>query len=50
MASIPDGGARSKDRVESYLHRQVCSGSFPLQQAQREIATDWYRICARMAP
>jgi hypothetical protein len=50
VASIPDGGAHSKDRVESYLHRQVCSGNLPLQQAQREIATDWYRVYARMAP
>jgi hypothetical protein len=42
--SIPDGGARAKDQVENYLHKQVCAGTIPLQTAQREIATDWYRI------
>jgi hypothetical protein len=43
-ASIPDGGARAKDEVENYLHKQVCTGTIPLQTAQREIATDWYRV------
>ncbi len=41
---IPDGGAKSKDRVESFLHKQVCSGSISLRDAQTEIATDWYRV------
>ena len=35
--SIPDGGAHAKDRVENYLHAEVCSGSLTLEQAQREI-------------
>jgi hypothetical protein len=43
-ASIPDGGAHAKDRVESYLHRQVCSGQISLSQAQHLIASDWYRV------
>jgi hypothetical protein len=42
--SIPDGGAKSKDRVESFLHKQVCSGNISLRDAQMEIATDWYRV------
>jgi hypothetical protein len=42
--SIPDGGARFKDKVENYLHEQVCAGNIPLAEAQREIATDWYRV------
>jgi hypothetical protein len=42
--SIPDGGARYKDRVENYLHRQVCTGNLSLDQAQKEIASDWYRV------
>lgn len=42
--SIPDGGARAKDEVENYLHKQVCVGAIPLQTAQQEIATDWYRV------
>jgi hypothetical protein len=42
--SIPDGGAKYKDKVENYLHHQVCSDAMPLAQAQRAIAGDWYRV------
>jgi hypothetical protein len=42
--SIPDGGAHAKDRVESYLHRQVCAGSLTLDVARRQIASDWYHV------
>jgi hypothetical protein len=42
--SIPDGGARSKDRVENYLHREVCAGDLTLEEAQRGIASDWYHV------
>ncbi len=42
--SIQDGGARSKDRVENYLHREVCSGDLTLEEAQREIVSDWYHV------
>lgn len=42
--SIPDGGARAKDDVENYLHKQVCAGNLTLEEAQKEIAADWYRI------
>jgi hypothetical protein len=42
--SIPDGGARSKDKVENHLHKQVCADSLSLEEAQREIAGDWYRV------
>lgn len=35
-------GARQKDEVETYLKKQVCDGKITLQQAQRQIATDWY--------
>ena len=35
--SIPDGGAHFKDKVENYLHAQVCSGSMTLEEAQKEI-------------
>lgn len=35
-------GFREKDRFENYLHRQVCSGTLPLAEAQFEIATDWF--------
>ena len=42
--SIADGGAKYKDKVEDYLHREVCSGAMPLAEAQQRIATDWYRV------
>jgi len=42
--SIPDGGARSKDRVENYLHREVCAGDLTLEEAQHEIVSDWYSV------
>jgi hypothetical protein len=37
----PRGSAGEKDRLENFLHRQVCAGKMPLRQAQAEIATDW---------
>jgi len=42
--SIPDGGAHDKDKVENYLHEQVCRSGMNLADAQKAIATDWYRI------
>jgi len=41
-------GASEKDEVESYLHEQVCSGTIPLADAQRKIASDWYAVYRRM--
>ena len=37
-------GANEKDEVEAYLHQRVCSGTLPLAEAQREIASDWYAV------
>jgi hypothetical protein len=34
-------GARVKDKLESYLHEQVCHGKLPIAVAQQEISTDW---------
>lgn len=48
--SIPDGGARYKDKVENYLHIEVCSGSLTLEQAQKEITEDWYRVYTASVP
>lgn len=48
--SIPDGGAHAKDKVENYLHAEVCSGSLTLEQAQHEIAEDWYRVYEASVP
>ncbi|HEV2522752.1 MAG TPA: hypothetical protein VGT24_10270 [Candidatus Acidoferrales bacterium] len=48
--SIPGGGAHAKDKVENYLHAEVCSGSLTLDQAQREITEDWYRVYETSVP
>jgi hypothetical protein len=40
-AASPKPGFHEKDKVENYLHDQVCSGAISLQQAQIEIATNW---------
>jgi hypothetical protein len=48
--SIPDGGAHSKDKVENYLHAEVCAGSLTLEQAQSEITEDWYRVYTASVP
>jgi len=48
--SIPDGGAHAKDKVENYLHAEVCAGSLTLDQAQREITEDWYRVYTTSVP
>jgi len=39
---LPRPGARQKDVLENWLHKQVCSGKMPLADAQRAISTDWY--------
>lgn len=39
-------GAHEKDRVENYLHKQVCSGTMTLQEAQHEIVFHWMDIYA----
>ena len=44
----PRPGARETDRVESYLHDQVCAGTISLQQAQIEIATNWLNVYNRL--
>jgi hypothetical protein len=33
--------AHQKDALENRLHKLVCSGSLPLEQAQHDIASDW---------
>jgi hypothetical protein len=37
-------GARDKDKVENYLHKEVCDGSISLQEAQEEIRTNWVGV------
>lgn len=40
-AADPNPGFHQKDKVENFLHEQVCSGQMSLADAQRIIATDW---------
>ncbi len=47
-AAEPRPGYHEKDKVENYLHAQVCSGAMPLQEAQQQIATDWLAVYNRM--
>lgn len=41
-----DGGVipNPKDKVENYLHSQVCNGNLSLAEAQNEIKIDWYKV------
>lgn len=47
-AASPSPGFHEKDRVENYLHDQVCSGAISLAQAQQEIATNWLAVYNQM--
>ncbi len=43
-AAQPQPGFHEKDKIENYLHDQVCNGTISLQQAQQEIATNWLQV------
>lgn len=49
-ASIPNGGAKSKDSVENNLRKAVCGGTMTLVQAQTIISTDWYSYYKHQSP
>ncbi len=44
----PRPGFHEKDKVENYLHDQVCSGAMALQDAQAIIATNWLQVYQQM--
>ncbi len=44
----PTPGFHEKDKVENYLHSQVCSGVITLDQAQREISNNWVAVYEKM--
>ncbi|GAC1398266.1 MAG: hypothetical protein NVSMB49_05990 [Ktedonobacteraceae bacterium] len=48
-AASPTPGFHEKDKVENYLHDQVCQGALSLQQAQTEIATNWLAVYSHMS-
>jgi hypothetical protein len=43
-AASPKPGFHEKDKVENYMHDQMCSGAISLEDAQRQIATNWLDI------
>ncbi len=42
-------GARQKDKVEGYLHRQVCSGAMSLADAQQKISGNWVLVYGQIS-
>ena len=43
-AADPKPGFHEKDKVENYLHEQVCNGTIALDAAQKEIAGNWLNV------
>lgn len=41
-------GAHDKDKLENWLHKQVCTGKMTLPEAQKAIATDWFAEYQKM--
>lgn len=39
--AAPGTGAQTKDKVETWLHRRLCSGAMTLDQVQHGEATNW---------
>ena len=44
----PQPGFHEKDKVENYLHDQLCAGKIGLRAAQTQIATNWLTIWHQM--
>lgn len=44
----PRPGFHEKDKVENYLHQQVCDGAITLADAQYQIAHDWMSVYQTM--
>ncbi len=47
-AASPKPGFHEKDKVENYLHAQVCSGKMSLADAQYQIANNWLAVYNQM--
>jgi hypothetical protein len=43
-------GSLTKNQVENWLHKQICSGAMTPQQAQKGIATDWRQYIPQVLP
>jgi hypothetical protein len=48
-AAEPKPGFQEKDKVENYLHSQVCKGTISLATAQKQIATNWLAVYKTIA-
>jgi hypothetical protein len=44
----PRPGYNEKNRVEKYLHEEVCSGRMSLESAQQQVASNWIRVFLSM--
>jgi hypothetical protein len=42
--AAPGSGSETKDKVENKTHDLVCSGKMSLSDAQKQIASDWYKL------
>jgi hypothetical protein len=40
----PHASLNEKDKVENYLHSQLCAGSITLAQAQEAVSKKWYEV------
>lgn len=43
-------GAKQKDLVENWLHKQVCENNITLAQAQLEVSANWYTVYQQIKP
>lgn len=43
-------GSLQKDKVENWLHKQICSGAMTVDEAQAGIKTDWRQYLKNIAP
>ena len=44
----PRPGFHEKDKVENYLHQQVCNGAMSMADAQSIISTNWLSVYSQM--
>ncbi len=43
-------GSKQKDKVENWLHKQICSGAMTPKDAQEGISTNWKQYLSKVAP
>ena len=48
-ARDPRPGSLEKDRVENYLHKQVCSRNMDLEEARNQMKNNWTNVYFRIA-